>query len=174
MIKIQLLLVWCMLRGETLAKCLEVATKPLAQVNWEHKLRRKCLISGVSKLQEWLRVTERTDTVQPASSSRTRGKALHTKDLTSEMGGWRLAAGGDAGEVQVEAGGNQLATQTTGPGSPAPRCTDVPGLWLSHWPQLDFWGSKVTTALPGAEKRKGPCSVVSHSVWDCSLVPQLP
>lgn len=65
MIKIQLLLVWCMLRGETLAKCLEVATKPLAQVNWEHKLRRKCLISGVSKLQEWLRVTERTDTVQP-------------------------------------------------------------------------------------------------------------
>lgn len=56
---------------------------------------------GVSKLPEWLQVTERPGIIsaQQTPRSRTRGQTVHTDDT----GGWRLAeellvgAGGDHG-----------------------------------------------------------------------------
>lgn len=113
-------------RAQTSAKCLEMSTEPLAQVNWGQKLRRTCLIHGVSKLPEWLKERARAgESVQQSPRSRARGQTVHMEDTA----GRRLVE-----MLQVR----QLVT--TGPGLSTHRGTDVPGLWLPPLAPEGFLG----------------------------------
>ena len=103
--------------------------------------------------------------VQRASSPRARAKSVQTKNLTSAVGGQRLATGRHRLKEEVSS-----SLHAPGPGSPSPRYTDKPGLWLSHCPR----GTSGALRASWAEKHVGFCSVASPSVQHCSLAPQLP
>lgn len=99
--------------------------------------------------------------ISPAGTwFQTRGKTVHTKD------GSQAGEGEAVEQVQVEAGGNHRPRVTAHTG------IDAPDSGCHHWSLWGFWGSKTTTALPGAEKCVGRCSEASCSSW--TLAAQLP